>query len=94
MYNVGDKVRVREWDDMESEYGSFEVGNRVILHTLCLQFDKTMHMCGRSYHVSEVIHNPLFDDNLYILSNSGYTEDYMIPEKALISCKEEQNDGN
>jgi len=90
MYNVGDKVRVRDWDDMESEYGSWDTENPahgIVLHTLCLQYNKIAHMCGRSYHIKEVISNPFFGDQLYILDG----EDYMMPEDSLILCKEENN---
>ena len=89
---VGDKVKVREWSDMEGQYGSFEVGDRTILHTLCIEMARVLPICGRSWHIKEVINNPLFGDTLYILSDGS---DYMIPEDALIEfgSGEEIKDG-
>ena len=82
-FEVGDKVYLRDWDDMESQYGSFEIGGRVFLHTLCIEMDKILPICGRSWHVKEVLtnHSPAFNYTNYILTDGS---DYIIPEEALI----------
>lgn len=45
MFKVGDRVRIRDWDDMEREYGTDSDGNiKVpdIIFTRCMR-----HLCGR-----------------------------------------------
>lgn len=83
-YNVGDKVKVREWEDMESEYGCWdtaEYGSRFgkIIHDLCFSSNYEF-MCGRSYIIRQVNTNPIFNDALYMLGDV----DYLVPEKAII----------
>lgn len=61
-FKVGDRVVVRDWDDMAKEYGTSEGGT---IHC-CFGFTDTMrHLCGRTATVKEVIRNYIkvdFDD--------------------------------
>lgn len=51
MFQVGDVVRVRSWDDMKDEFGLDAGGN--INCRFC--FTRAMRkMCGKLYHVSKV----------------------------------------
>lgn len=51
MFQVGDVVRVRSWDDMKDEFGLDADGN--INCRFC--FTSAMRkMCGKLYHVSKV----------------------------------------
>lgn len=51
MFQVGDVVRVRSWDDMKDEFGLDAYGN--INCRFC--FTRAMQkMCGKLYHVSKV----------------------------------------
>ena len=51
-YNVGDKVTIRQWDDMESEFGLNELGNikvpKIFTETMkkyCGQTLPIIHVC-------------------------------------------------
>lgn len=51
MFQVGDVVRVRSWDDMKAEFGLMDNG------TIDCRFGFTramQKMCGKLYHVSKV----------------------------------------
>lgn len=51
MFQVGDVVRVRSWDDMKDEFGLDADGNI----NCRFYFTRAMQkMCGKLYHVSEV----------------------------------------
>lgn len=52
MFKVGDRVRIRDWDDMEREYGTDSDGDiKVpdILFTRCMR-----HLCGRYATISSI----------------------------------------
>ena len=49
-YKVGDKVRVREWDDMAKEFGS----NEVTIFCTCSFLDCMKPLCGKVFTVIEV----------------------------------------
>ena len=49
MYKVGDKVRVREWDDMAKEFGS----NEVMIFCTCSFMDCMKPLCGKVFTVIE-----------------------------------------
>lgn len=51
MFQVGDVVRVRSWDDMKDEFGLDVMGN--INCRFCFTRDM-QKMCGKLYHVSKV----------------------------------------
>lgn len=48
-YKVGDKVRVREWDDMAKEFGS----NEVMILCTCSFIDCIKPLCGKVFTVIE-----------------------------------------
>ena len=48
-YKVGDKVRVRQWDDMVEE---FDVNDGNIYMTGCCFIKKMKQYCGKTYEVS------------------------------------------
>lgn len=51
MFQVGDVVRVRSWDDMKDEFGLDADGNI----NCRFSFTRAMRkMCGKLYHVSKV----------------------------------------
>lgn len=55
-YKVGDKVRVRQWDDMAKEFG---VNNGNIPINGCLFVKEMKQYCGRTYEV--------YDKSLYYI---------------------------
>ena len=63
-YKVGDKVKVREWDDMENEFGVDENG---YINTPVFRFTKFMkNYCGKIATIVNVVSNdPDCDDNYY-----------------------------
>lgn len=48
-YKIGDKVRVREWDDMLKEFGS----NEVMIFCTCFFMDCMKPLCGKVFTVIE-----------------------------------------
>ena len=51
LFHIGDMVRVRQWDDMERQYGIDEFGDIQVP----LVFNTDMiHLCGNTYKVYEV----------------------------------------
>ena len=50
MYKVGDKVRVREWDDMLKECG----GNDNTISCACIFVDRMKPLCGKVFTVTDV----------------------------------------
>ena len=49
-YKVGDKVRVREWDDMLKECG----GNDHAISCVCIFVDCMQPLCGKVFTVTDV----------------------------------------
>ena len=54
-YNVGDKVRVRQWDDMVKEYGLLGDLEKVICTPGCSFTNGMKKFCGRVVTISDVI---------------------------------------
>ena len=68
-YNVGDQVTIRQWDDMESEFGLNEYGEIKVPKI----FSKIMKkFCGQTFTIKEVRRKvpPVFDT--YILEEDRY----------------------
>lgn len=63
-YNIGDKVTIRQWEDMESEFGLNEYGN--IKVPKC--FTKSMKQyCGQTLPIVHVTrHAPPFLDSYHL----------------------------
>ena len=52
-YKVGDKVRIREWDDMEKEFGKCPDGSIPVIGS---SFQPHMkHLCGREAVITDII---------------------------------------
>lgn len=70
-YNVGDKVTIRQWDDMLSQYGS--LGEQLGIKTPYVAFGNDMkQFCGRSFKVKRV--RPSINDEhwIYVLDGSWF----------------------
>ena len=52
-YKVGDKVRVREWDDMAKEFGVYGDGFFVVLSNGCF-FRQMRKYCGKTMTIRAV----------------------------------------
>ena len=67
-YNVGDKVTIRQWDDMESEFGLNEFGDIKVPKAFTESMKK---YCGQTLPIVYVRHHapPTFDS--YILDDSS-----------------------
>ena len=78
-YNIGDKVTIRQWDDMESEFGLNELGNIKVpknftesMKKYCGQTLPIIHVCRYvppefdSYYLdgtSVVFSSPMFEQS-------------------------------
>lgn len=67
-YNVGDKVTIRQWDDMESEFGLDEYGGIKVPK----RFTKSMKQyCGQTLPIVYVTrHVPPFFDSYHLDGSS------------------------
>ena len=68
-YQIGDQVTIRQWDDMESEFGLNEYGEIKVPKI----FSKIMKkFCGQTFTIKEVRRKvpPIFDT--YILEKDEY----------------------
>lgn len=54
-YNIGDKVTIRQWDDMESEFGLNLYGN--INLPGCLFTKRMKQYCGQTFPIVRINHN-------------------------------------
>lgn len=71
-YDVGDTVRIREWDDMLAEYGLSRMGKLYITPDRIDFSDGMRGMCGREYEiVSRYIH-PAKGCERYKLKGEGF----------------------
>lgn len=76
-YKVGDWVRIRQWDDMEAEYGLDEYGNILVP----LVFTDTMReYCGRWGKITCVYECSYDIDFLSVLSNWSWGDEMLEPE--------------
>lgn len=67
-YNVGDKVTIRQWDDMESEFGLSLYGEIKVPKYL---FTKSMKQyCGQTLPIVRVNHYPSPNFDSYYLDGS------------------------
>ena len=71
MFKVGDRVRIRDWDDMEREYGTDSDGDievSDIIFTRCMR-----HLCGRYATISSINRQNNIIDLENWSDNSGNT---------------------
>lgn len=61
IYNIGDKVTIRQWDDMESEFGLDGFGTINVSKTFFTEFMK--QYCGQTFPIVHVNRytSPYFD---------------------------------
>lgn len=63
-YNVGDKVTIRQWDDMAKEFGLYAYGSIKCKHSFSVPMSK---YCGKTLEIVEV-----YDINSYTLIGNEY----------------------
>lgn len=87
---IGDKLRVRQWDDMASEYGDFIWEAMRAINTPCCFVDSMKYLCGKEFEVKDIIKFGSF--NHYVSSN-GIEKFYNISAEMLepISSLDEQD---
>lgn len=87
-YKVGDKVKVREWDDMEVDFG---VDKNGYINTPVFRFTKFMkNYCGKIATIVNVVSNdPGCDDNYYNIKTDSldsidlYSDQFCFTDKML-----------
>lgn len=52
MYEVGDKLRIRQWDDMVNEYSYSESVGAIDIPGSALFLQGMRHLCGQTFTVS------------------------------------------
>lgn len=81
-YKIGDKVRVREWNDMVNEYGMSDDGDIPV--TLAINFIKEMStFCGDTFTISEI------NGDEYSLS--GDEDEFIFTNEMLLPVHDEIN---
>ena len=66
-FNVGDMVRVRDWEDMVEEYGLDSRNGENIMIPDCIFVSKMKEYCGGVFEVADVYY--IFGEDRYQLSN-------------------------
>ena len=83
-YKVGDKVRVRQWDDMAKEYGFINSVKRDIDIPGCTFVNSMKKFCGSVVTISNIVS----DNSIYLIKEDGYlwywTNDMFEPYKVKI----------
>ena len=86
-YKVGDKVRVRQWDDMVKEYGLFDGLEKVICTPGYFFTNDMKKFCGSVVTISNIIS----DDSRYLIKENDqnwfWTDEMFEPYKAKIACQ-------
>lgn len=67
-YNIGDQVTIRQWDDMESEFGLNEFGDIKVPKFFFTEFMK--QYCGQTLPIVRISHYPPPDFDSYYLGGS------------------------
>ena len=78
-YNIGDKVTIRQWEDMESEFGLNELGNikvpKILIESMkkyCGQTLPIVHVCRQAppnfdiyylYGSANIFSSPMFEQS-------------------------------
>lgn len=87
-YKIGDKVRVRQWDDMVEEFGTDEVG-RINIKTGCRFTEEMKKFCGGVYEICSIL------ERVYLLKDGAetiywYFTDPMLEDVNLLSYMTDQ----
>lgn len=77
-FNVGDKLKIREWDDMVSEFGTDKDGD---IRNGFVQ--RMRYLCGKTFTVSAI------NGDAYHAEEVGYSR-YWISASMLESLKDEE----
>lgn len=63
-YKVGDKVRVRQWEDMATEFPIDDDGD-ILVRNNCAFVKQMRHLCGEEYYITDIW------DGCYRLNKEG-----------------------
>lgn len=85
-YKVGDKVRVRQWDDMAKEFGVDEFGN-IDTKTGCYFTKQMKEFCGGVYEIDSVLEKGYWLKDGYKYSHHWYFTNDMLEDVVPPSLK-------
>ena len=68
-YNIGDKVTIRQWDDMESEFGLNRFGSITVPESFT---EEMKRYCGKTFTIARIIEEGEYGFPVYLLSGNGY----------------------
>lgn len=80
-YKVGDKVKVKEWDDLVKEFGTFHNG---IIKTCPPIIEDMKKFCGNTYTVSGFKDGGGKDNNAVKLEGCGNHGGYVFPVQTVV----------
>ena len=73
-FKVGDKLRIREWEDMKSEFGLKEICGQDTIPCNFHFCDSMKPMCGKDFTVSRISNESYFsEENTECLDNQRYS---------------------
>lgn len=84
---VGDVLKIREWDDMEEEFGRSSYSHIYIENDMEFFVDTMRKLCGKKFTVKQIVHGRV----TYIESEEGVEKDYNITA-GMLEPYEYQND--
>lgn len=67
-YNVGDKVTIRQWDDMESEFGLNRLGSITVPESFT---EEMKRYCGKTFTIARIEEGE-YGFPVHLLSGNGY----------------------
>lgn len=67
-YNVGDEVTIRQWDDMESEFGLNRWGSITVPKSFT---EEMKRYCGKTFTIARIEEGE-YGFPVYLLSGNGY----------------------
>lgn len=67
-YNVGDEVTIRQWDDMESEFGLNRWGSITVPESFT---EEMKRYCGKTFTIARIEEGG-YGFPVYLLSGNGY----------------------
>ncbi len=86
-YKVGDELRIREWDDMVSEFGISSWGTIRCKHS----FVKNMrYLCGSEFTVSKIIGDKYFSVEEIEYTRSGSVYNYWAISEEMLEPRTEE----
>lgn len=85
-FKVGDKLRIREWDDMLEEYGENYGG----IACMFLFTNEMRDMCGKVFTVKEIIGEHLYSEEEIESADPNLIDSWNISEDMLEYAEDEQ----